>query len=83
MESQVLLYFRNVRADGGPVTAWIAKAAACDIMLSSDTSRSTLAEYGGHIKLGRHWAYSLLERMNFVKIKTTTAKSKCMIDDFK
>ena len=48
-------------------------AAAHDIILSSDTGRSKLPEYGGHIKLGRQWAYSLLERMNFVKRKATTA----------
>ena len=57
-------------------------AAAYDIILSSDTGRSKLPEYGGQIKLGRQWAYSLLERMNFVKRKATTAKSKYMIDDF-
>ena len=33
--------------------------------------------------MGRHWAYSLLEHMNFVKRKATTTKSKYTIDDFK
>ena len=32
--------------------------------------------FGGHALLNRHWAYSLLTRMNFVKMKDTTAKSK-------
>ena len=61
LDSQVQLYLRNVRTGGGPVTTRIAMAAARGIMLSSDTGRSKLAEYGGHIKLGRQWAYSLLE----------------------
>ena len=74
LDSQVQLYLRNVRAGGGPVTARIAMAAAHGIMLSSDTGRSKFAEYGDYIKLGRQWAYSLLELMNFVKRKATTAK---------
>ena len=43
------------------MTTRIAMAAARGIMLSSDTGISRLAEYGGHIKLGRQCAYSLLE----------------------
>ena len=83
LDSQIQLYLRNVRAGGGPVTARISMAAARGIMLSSDIGRSKLAEYGGHIKLGRQWAYSLLECMNFVRRKATTAKSKYTIDDYK
>ena len=83
LDSQVQVYLKNVRAARGPVIAQIAMAAVRGIMLSLDAGRSRLAEYGGHIRLGRHWAYSLLERMNFVKRKATTAKSKYMIDNFK
>ena len=64
------------------MTVQISMAVAHDIMLSSDTGK-IFAKYGGHIKLGRHWAYSLLERMNFVARKATTAKGKYTIDDFK
>ena len=35
-----------------------------------------LAECGGHVELGRHWAYGLLDQMKFVRRKATTAKSK-------
>ena len=35
-----------------------------------------LAEFGGHVQLNKHWAYSLLSRMQFVKRKATTAKSE-------
>ena len=52
-------------------------------MLSSDATKSKLSEFGGHISLNRHWAYSLLERINFVKRKATTAQSKYKIDSFK
>ena len=53
------------------------------IMLSSDIGRSRLVEYGGHIRLGKDWAYLLQQHMSFVKRKATTAKSKYMVDDFK
>ena len=55
-------------------------AAARGIMLTCD--RSVLMEFGGHIQLNRHWAYSLLHRLNFVQRKVTTAKSKYVIADF-
>ena len=58
-------------------------AATCGIMLSLDTGRSRLVGYIGHIELSRHWAYSSLEHMNFVKRKVTTAISNYITDDFK
>ena len=39
-------------------------------------------ENGGHISLNAHWAYSLLQRMNFVQQKCTTSKSKHTAADF-
>ena len=44
------------------------------ILLSSN--RSLLSDYGGPISLTRAWAHSLLKRMQFVRRKGTTAKSK-------
>ena len=55
-------------------------AAARGMLLASD--RSKLAEYGGHILLNHHWAYSFLRRMNFVQRRATTAKSKYPVSDF-
>ena len=55
-------------------------AATKGILQSID--RTQLAEFGGHIRLSREWAYKLLHRMNFVKRKATTAKSKYAPDDF-
>ena len=42
-----------------------------------------LAENGGPIQLNRHWAHSLLKRMNFVQRKATTSLSKLTMTDFK
>ena len=44
--------------------------------------RQQLAEFGGHIKLSREWAYHLLARMKFVRRKATTAKTKHTPEDF-
>ena len=55
-------------------------SAACGLLLHFNPSM--LKENGGHIKLSRNWALSLLERMKFVKRKTTTAKSKESVADF-
>ena len=65
---------------GGVVTARIAVVAAGGIRLSCD--RSKLAEFGGPITLNRFWAYSLMKRINFVKWKVTTAKSKHAVAEF-
>ena len=54
------------------MSARIAMAAARGILLSW----TKLAEFGGHVELNWHWAYSLMSRMKFVKRKVTTAKSK-------
>ena len=68
-----------MRDSSGVVTAQIAEATARGIAKSYD--QSILAEYGGHVALNRHWAYSLLRRMNFIKRKVTTAKSRYSISD--
>ena len=73
-------YLKRVRDGGGVVSATIAIAAAKGILLSTDKMK--LLEYGGHIQLNTTWAYSLLERMNFVKRKATEAKSKHTVENF-
>ena len=80
LDRKVQLYLKKVREGGGVVSARIAMAAARGILLSYD--RIQLAEFGGHAELNRHWAYSLLSRMKFVKRKVTTAKSKHLIAGF-
>ena len=73
-------YLRRVRDGGGVVSARIAIAAARGILLSTDKLK--LLECGGHIQLNNTWAYSLLNRMKFVKRKATTAKSKYTLENF-
>jgi hypothetical protein len=79
LDRKVQSYLKKVREGGGVVSARIAMAAARGIVLTCD--RSVLVEFGGHVELNRHWAYSLLHRMNF-EGKVTTAKSKYAIADF-
>ncbi len=80
LDWKVQVYLKYVRDGGGVVSARIAMAAARGILLTCD--RSKLAEFGGHVELNRHWAYSLLGRMKFVKRKVTTALSKHSVTDF-
>ena len=74
LDLQVQKYLMKVREGGGVVSARIAVAAARGILLASN--RNMLAEFGGPVELNRHWAYSLFKRMQFVKRKASTAKSK-------
>ena len=74
LDMKVQMYLKKVREGGGVVLARIAMAATRGIVLTCD--RSLLVEFGGHVELSKHWAYSLLHRMKFVQRKVTTAKSK-------
>ena len=73
-------YLTKVREEGGVVSARIAVASARGIMLHCN--RSSLVEFGGHIQLNRHWSYSQLKRMKFVKRMATTAQSKQSTEEF-
>ena len=74
------MYLKKIREQGGVVSASIVVAASKGILLS--IHQSQLVEFGGHINLSKEWAYKLLHRMNFVKRKATTAKSKYTPEDF-
>lgn len=65
LDMKVQMYLKKVRSEGGVMTARIAMAMARGILLSCDKTK--LEEFGGHVHLNRHWAYSLLTRMKFVK----------------
>ncbi len=80
LDAKVQAYLRKLREGGGVVSARIAMAAARGLLNSCD--RGSLVEYGGHIDITRSWAYSLLQRMGFVKRKCTTSKSKHTSADF-
>ena len=80
IDRKLQLYLKVNRANGGPVTAGIAIAAARGLVLAEN--RNKLFEYGGHIKLNRSWAYSLFGRMGLVQRKPTTSKSRVDWTDF-
>ena len=68
---------KHTREGEGVVSAM---AAAREIVLTCD--RSMYVEFGGHVHLSRHRAYSLLHRIKFVQRKVTTAKSKHAVAEF-
>ena len=80
VDQKLQLYVRKVREGGEVITARILIAAARGIIAACN--HSSLVEFGGHVQLSRHWAYSLLHRMKFVNRKVTTAKSKYSTTDF-
>ena len=55
-------------------------AAAKGLLLS--LNQGALAEYGGHINITRHWAYSLFHRMKFVQRKGASSQSKYNVTNF-
>lgn len=74
LDSMLQMYLGKIRDGGGSVSTRIVTAAARGLLLSYD--RAKLEEFGGSLRLNRHWAYSLLRRMKFVMRKATTSKSK-------
>ena len=70
LDEAVQLYIKSVRDHGGVVLS----GCSCAIQ--------KLVEFGGHVDLNRHWAFSLLKRMNFVKRKAISSKNKCSIENF-
>lgn len=80
LDTKLQLYLKKVREGGGAVSTRIVMAAAEGIILSYDKTK--LEKFGGPIKINRHWAQSLLNRMEFVQRRATTAKSKHSITNF-
>ena len=80
LDEKMKMYLQKVRDGGGVVTGRIAIAAAQGLLLSCDKAK--LAEFGGHVTLTNQWAYSLLNRMDVVQRKATTAKSKHTPENF-
>ena len=80
IDSQVQTYLKKVRDSGGVINSRIVMSAARGLVLYYNPS--LLKEKGGHVELSRNWALSLLERMQYVKRKGSTAKSKQAVADF-
>ena len=78
LDVKVQQYVRSLRKAGTPVNARIVMAAAEGIVKATD--RTLLVEHGGSIQLTQAWAYSILNRMGFVKRKATT-KAKLTLSE--
>ena len=81
LDMKVQLYLKKVRQESRAISARKAMAGARGILRKYN--RSMLAKNGGPFQLNRHWADSLLKRMNFVQRKTTTSLSNFTMTDFK
>lgn len=80
VDAQLQVYLKTIREQGGVVTASLVVAAAKGILKAID--RCSLLEYGGYINPTKDWAYHFLARMQFVRRKATTAKSKVSALEF-
>ena len=74
---KVQQYIRALRKAGTPVNDGLVLAAAEGIVKATD--HTLLFENSGHIILSLDWAYSLLRRMGYVKIKATTKVRTALI----
>lgn len=80
LDSKVQLILKKIRVNGGAINTRIAIAAARGIVMYYNPS--LLVENGGHVNLTHNWAASILERMDFVKRKGSTAKSRESMEEF-
>ena len=80
LDPKVQRYMRALRQAGAPVGTSVIIAAAKGIVLSVD--RTMRVENGGHIRLTKTWAQSLMHRMGLVKRKASTKKSSITSEKF-
>ena len=71
LDKQVQSYVRATRDGKGAVTTTVVLAAGEAILNHGNKKLSH--DNGGPIKLTRHWAKSVLDRMNYVKRKASTS----------
>ena len=76
LDQQVQAYLHMLRDSGGVINTSIAIAAATGIVRKKDSN--LFAANGGHIVLTNHWSQYLLQRMEYVKRKST-AKAKVSV----
>ena len=69
MDNDVKDYIRDLRESGGILNTNIVQCIGKGVVL--EKNKSLLLEYGGSIELTREWARSVLDRMNFKKLKAT------------
>ena len=70
-DMKVQAFIRAVRDSGGPISTTLVLASAKGLFKKANPP--ILIEYGGHLKLEKSWARSILQRMNFTKRKGTKA----------
>ena len=79
MDKEVQKYIEEQRKRSVPITRDVVIAAGRGIVMKHD--EALLAENGGEINLTKHWAASILGRMNYVKRRGTT-KPRCLPEKF-
>ena len=73
------LFLKQLRANGAVIKTAIVMATVEGIVQSKDSN--LLAKNGGTIVLSKHWAHSIMDRMNFVK-RHGNSKSKVTCTNF-
>ena len=81
VDEDVQKFITALRKSGTPVNTPVILAAAEGIIKSRD--HTLLVEHGGHIRLTKSWAVSLMQRMSFVKRHgSTKAKINLSVKEF-
>ena len=70
LDSKVQNYVHALRSAGTPIGSNVMMAAGEGMVKAHD--RTLLVQHGGHIRITKAWAISLLSRMGYVKHKATT-----------
>ena len=78
LDQQVQAYLCILRDSGEVINTSIA--IAVDTGIAQKKDNILLAASGGHIALTKHWAQYLIQRMGFIKRKSTT-KVKVFVED--
>lgn len=79
LDNQVREYVLALRSNGAVINTAIVMAAATGIVKNHNSN--LLRSNGGHIEITRNWCLSLLDRMGFVKRRSSTT-AKISIADF-
>ena len=79
LDARVEHFLKALRANGAVINTAIVLATADGIIRNHDSS--LLAKNGGSIVITKHWASSIMTRMNFVK-RRGNSKAKVTVTDF-
>ena len=71
LDAAVQEYVSSLRIAGGVVNTVVVRVATEGIISARDITK--LASHGGHIKITKGWAMSVLNRMGYVKRKASTS----------